>query len=131
MELSERLKTMRESKRLSVSALADSSGVSVPYIRQIESGRRKNPSGDKLQRLATALGSTITDLLDSREGISADVLEDVPPSLKAFVDARKKKHDLRREDVEMLKRIHYRGRRPGSVEDWELIYLFLKRILDT
>jgi len=36
---------------------------------------------------------------------------------------------VRREDVEMLKQIHYRGQRPGTLEDWELIFLFIRRIL--
>jgi hypothetical protein len=36
---------------------------------------------------------------------------------------------LRQEDIEMLKGIHFRGRRPKKAEDWELIFLLLKRIL--
>ena len=130
MGVPEILKELRLEKGLSVADLAEVSGVSKPYIWQIESGRRQNPSGDKLQRLASALGVTIADLIGAREGIAAEDLEEAPASLSEFVRRRGRKLDVRREDVVMLKHVHYRGKRPGSVEDWELVYLFLKRILD-
>ena len=129
MGVPETLKRLRVGQGLSVADLAGASGISKPYIWQIESGRRQNPSGDKLQRLATALGVTIADLIGASEGIPAEALEEAPPSLKEFVTRRGKALGVRREDVEMLKHVHYRGRRPSKIEDWELIYAFLKRIL--
>jgi transcriptional regulator with XRE-family HTH domain len=108
MHVSALLKELRVARGLSVAELAEAAAVSSPYIWQIESGRRQNPSGEKLQRLATALGVTIADLI---------------------VKGRGKRLDVRREDVEMLKHVHFRGRRPDSQEDWELVFLFLKRIL--
>ena len=130
MGVPETLKRLRVERGLSVAKLAEVSGVSKPYIWQIESGRRQNPSGDKLQRLATALGVTIADLIGASEGIPAELLEEAPVLLQEFVARRGKTLGVRREDVMMLQHVHYRGRRPKSVQDWELIYLFLKRILD-
>jgi len=129
MGVPETLKRLRVERGLSVADLASASGISKPYIWQIESGRRQNPSGEKLQRLATALGVTIADLIGASEGIPAETLEEAPPSLKEFVTRRGRALGVRREDVEMLKHVHYRGRRPSKMEDWELIYVFLKRIL--
>lgn len=129
MGVSERLKELRLERELSVAELAESAGVSSPYIWQIESGRRQNPSGDKLQKLATALGVTIADLIGSVEGIPSEALEEAPASLREFVRRRGKALAVQREDVEMLKHVHFRGRRPSQQEDWELIFLFLRRIL--
>ena len=80
-------------------------------------------------RLASALGTTVADLMGAPAGIEEEALESVPDSLRKFVKKRGKVLGVRREDVEMLKQIHYRGRRPGTPEDWELIFLFIKRIL--
>ena len=104
-------------------------GVSKPYIWQIEDSRRRNPSGEKLVRLASALGTTVADLMGAPAGIEEEALESVPDSLRDFVRRRGKVLGVRREDVEMLKHVHYRGKRPDRVEDWELIFLFIRRIL--
>jgi transcriptional regulator with XRE-family HTH domain len=130
VSVSKRLKQLRLEKGLSVADLAEQAGVSKPYIWQIEYGRRQNPSGDKLQKLASALGVTIADLIGSPAGIPEEVLGEAPESLRAFAKRRGKRLGLRREDVEMLKHVHYRGKRPETVEDWELVFLFLRRILE-
>ena len=129
MSIAARLKGFREQRGLSVAKLSDLAGVSKPYIWQIESGRRQNPSGEKLQRLATALGVTIADLIGTPQGIEEEVLQEVPEPLRKLVARKGRSLGMRREDVEMLKGVHFRGRRPETPEDWELIYLFLKRIL--
>jgi len=130
VSVSERLKRLRQEKNLSVADLAERAGVSKPYIWQIECGRRQNPSGDKLQKLASALGVTIADLIGAPAGIPEEALGEAPESLREFAKRRGKALGVRREDVEMLKYVHYRGKRPETVEDWELILLFLRRILE-
>ncbi len=129
MDLAEKLKALRLAKGLSVVQLAERSGVSKPYIAQIERGVRRNPSGAVLQRLARELGTTVADLLGVPMGLCEAELEGVPASLREFARAKGEELDLRKEDVEMLKRIHFRGKRPADIEDWELIFRFLKRIL--
>ena len=129
MDLGERLKALRTAKGYTVADLSALTGVSKPYIWQIEDSRRRNPSGEKLVRLASALGTTVADLMGAPAGIEAEALESVPDSLREFVKKRGKVLGVRREDVEMLKQIHYRGQRPGTPEDWELIFLFIRRIL--
>ena len=80
-------------------------------------------------RLASALGTTVADLMGAPAGIEEEALESVPDSLRDFVKKRGRTLGVRREDVEMLKQIHYRGQRPDRLEDWELIFLFIRRIL--
>ncbi|NUM55793.1 MAG: helix-turn-helix transcriptional regulator [Candidatus Hydrogenedentes bacterium] len=129
MDLAEKVKSLREARRLSVEELAESSGISKPYIWQIESGRRANPTGEVLRKLAAALGTTVSDLVGVPEIISKDVLAKVPKGLRDLARKRGKEIGLQEQDVEMLKQIHFRGRRPEKSEDWELVFLFLKRIL--
>lgn len=129
MELKDRIKTLRTAKELSVAELAQMAGVSPPYIWQIENGTKKNPSGEVLKRLAAGLGTTVAEIIGTSLVIPKDTLKQVPPSLKRLAGKKAKQLDLRQEDIEMLTTIHFRGKRPDKEEDWELIFLFLKRIL--
>lgn len=130
MKFAERIKEIREEKGLSIGALAKKAGLSDPYVRQLEKGIKKNPTGAVLQKFASALGVTIADLLGAPIEISDKALEQTSPSLREFVRERRKVLDLRQEDIEMLSGIHYRGNQPDTAEDWELIFLILKRLLE-
>lgn len=128
MSLSRKLKELRQAKDLSVAELADRCGVSEPYLRQIENGRKENPSASILKKLSAALGTTVADLLGSSVILSEQGLDNVPKSLKAFVKKRGRRLGLRQEDIEVLKNVHFRGQSPNREEDWELLFLLLKRI---
>lgn len=68
--LGEYLKEQRESAQLSLRQLAEQTGVSNPYLSQIERGLRR-PSAEVLQQLAMALRVSAEQLY-SRAGISQD-----------------------------------------------------------
>ncbi len=53
---------LRSARRWSLRVLSQRSGVSVPYLSEIERGR-KEPSGDLLGQLAAAFGLSLADLL--------------------------------------------------------------------
>ena len=55
LDLSEKIKILREDKNLSQGALAKLSGVSVAEICRIEKGERQNPSVNLLNKLLLAL----------------------------------------------------------------------------
>ena len=57
------LKTLREEKGLTQDELAKRAKLKKPYISQLETGVRKNPSLSALQRIAKALGVPVTELL--------------------------------------------------------------------
>ena len=128
--LGQRLKELRTAASLDVPSLAEASGVSKAYIWQIESGRRKTPSGEVLLRLARELGTTVSDLMGAEEENTEVTLDDLPNALREFVERKGKKLRLRKEDVEVLKSVRYRGRRPRRMEDYELLHLFIKRIVE-
>jgi DNA-binding XRE family transcriptional regulator len=129
MDIPKRLKKLREARGWNVSELARASGLSQPYLRQIELGIKRNPSAAVLNQLAVALGVTVADIMGTSVAIPASSLEEAPDSLRELVRKQGKQLGLRQEDVEMLKGIHFRGRRPERSEDWELIFLLLKRLL--
>ena len=129
MDVMERLKRYREGQGLRVEELAERSGVSAAYIWQIENGRRPNPSSDVAMKLAAALGATVGELLGQDEVLDVQDLGELPASLQDFVAGRGSALRVRKEDVVMLQRTHFRGRRPETAEDWELLYLFLKKLL--
>ena len=56
------LKTLREDKGLTQEELAKKARLTKPYISQLETGARKNPSLPALQRIARALGVPVAKL---------------------------------------------------------------------
>lgn len=57
-----KLLTIRESRGLSQSQLAERAGLSVTYIKILEEGK-KSPTVRTLEKLAAALGISVADLL--------------------------------------------------------------------
>ncbi len=125
MTLGEKLRQLREEKDWSSVRLARESGISRAYLWQIESGNKQSPSLQVLQKLCGALSVTLSDLCDvERPGI---VLEGLSPGLAMFVEKRAVELGVHKADVETLKNIRFRGRQPDKPEDWELMFLFLKK----
>lgn len=60
--LGARVRTLRLARGLTLVRLADSSGLSHPFLSQIERGRAR-PSIASLERIALALGSSVVELL--------------------------------------------------------------------
>ncbi len=58
------LKKLREEKGLTQEQVAKQGGITKPYLSQLESGARENPSLPVLKRLAKALGVRVIELLD-------------------------------------------------------------------
>ena len=62
MSLGEQIAHVRKTKNIKSGELAEVIGVKQPYISAIENGR-KTPSVDLLQKIASALGTTSSELL--------------------------------------------------------------------
>jgi len=120
MALHDRIKQRREEKGLAAIELAQRAEISKGYVSEIESGRAPRPSADVLYRIATALGTTIADLLE-REVRPAP--RAVHPMLRAFADDE----ELPDEDVQMLAQIRFRGDQPETKEDWRYLYESIRR----
>lgn len=54
----------RKQKNLSLQELSSKTGLSISYLSHLETGVRRNPSLDTLDKLATAFNIDIVDFLD-------------------------------------------------------------------
>ena len=85
--LGDRIRARRRTLGLTLAQVAEKSGLSIPYVSNLERGRG-NPTIDALRALASALGLTASDLLggNAEEGFDPLdlVLADAPSSLTAF-----------------------------------------------
>jgi transcriptional regulator with XRE-family HTH domain len=58
------LKRLRKKKGMSQLELAGKAGLPHGYVSELEAGKKKNPSLKVLQKLARALGVTVSQLLE-------------------------------------------------------------------
>lgn len=72
MNVSERIKFYREQKNLTVNKLANLSGISQSFLRDIERGTKK-PTVETVSLLCEALDITLSDFFD--DGIPSYILE--------------------------------------------------------
>lgn len=120
MNLSQKIKKLREEKGFSLGKLAETAGVSKAYLSQLENNVSKQPSAEILFKIASALGTTIADLLDKPIRVQAkDFYQEVPTGLHQLIKERGDILDIREEDIKMLMNIQYRGKQPKDPEEWE------------
>ncbi len=119
----ERIKVRRTEMNIALAELARRAGLSKGYLHAIETGDTQNPSAEILFRIANELKTTIADLL-GEEPVEPDIAE-ISDSLRKFA----KLENLTDDDVAMLARIEYRGKRPNNVDDWRYIFESIKRTL--
>jgi transcriptional regulator with XRE-family HTH domain len=118
--LSDRIKQRREEKGINGVELARRAQISKGYLSEIESGRASRPSGVVLYNLATALGTTVADLLEQEVKPTTRI---IPLGLCQLA----KLDNLPTEDVEMLAQIRFRGEQPETLEDWRYLYESIRR----
>lgn len=122
MVLHKRIRQRRIEKGLSATELAMTAGISKGYISEIENGKAPRPSGAVLMKLASALGTTIADLLGT-EVAPSDIR--IPDALLKLQEVE----SLTNAEVRMLAGIEFRGARPESTEDWKYLFESIKRSL--
>jgi transcriptional regulator with XRE-family HTH domain len=120
MALGDRVRQRREERGISAAELARRANVSKGYLSEIEAGKTPRPSADVLYRLATALGTSIGDLLEKKVRPASRA---VSPSLREFADQT----SIPEQDVQMLAQIRFRGAQPATAEDWRFLYESIKR----
>lgn len=64
----DKLRETRKSRNLSQMRLAELCDITDRYIRDLECGRKCNPSAAMLRRLSTVLGITMEDLIEIEMG---------------------------------------------------------------
>ena len=129
MNLSQKIRQLREKKGFSLNKLAEIAGISKAYLSQLENNVSKQPSAEILFKIATALGTTIADLLEKPVRVYSDDFQEVPEGLRKLIDEQGKALDIREEDVKMLMNIRYRGNQPKTPEDWEHILQTIRIVM--
>lgn len=115
--IGEQIRRRRSELDLSLTALAEKSGVAKSYLSNLERGKTNaRPSGRTLYRIASALGTTMSDLLGTR--LLVEPTESVPPSLVDFAKSAR----LTDRDIAMLARINFRGQQPQDRDAWAFIW---------
>jgi transcriptional regulator with XRE-family HTH domain len=118
--LGTRVRQLREKKGWSLTEMAVQAGISRSYLAQIERGESL-PTQSKIVQLADALGALPSELLGEKTNQAV-----IPESLQEFAQSA----GLGSAEVQMLARIEYRGKRPGTVEEWKLLYTIIKTMLE-
>lgn len=99
INIGERIAYFRTSKGFTVNALANKSGISQSYLREIEMGHYSNPSVDILDVLCNTLGISLKEFFDTDTA-----LQDMNDSLlKEIAQLNPEQRDLLRR---FLKSIH-------------------------
>lgn len=125
MSLGDRIRKLREERGMSSPALASASGVSRAYLWQLETGGKTQPSFEILEKLARALGVAVSEFSETPPPPAAT--KALPAGLAQFITQHGRTLGVTATDVEVMKQIHFRNKRPENPEDWELLFLFLKK----
>lgn len=129
MTLAERLRELRGQQSWRLKDLADKSGLSVPYLSDLERGRT-NPSLDTLQTLASSYDVSVNDLLAPVDFYGDRTEASLPKGLAELIADPTLGAEISAEWQQTLARIELRGKRPESKRDWYEIFLHLKRVLE-
>ena len=124
MELGGTIRRLREDRGISSGELAKLAGVSRGYLWQLETGGKDRPSFDVLNKLACALE---VDVSEFAERDRRPPQSDLPAGLLEFYNARSADLGVTGRDVELMRNVQFRGKQPTRPEDWELLFLFLKK----
>lgn len=73
-----KLKTLRTHKHYSLKQLSKLSQVSDGYLSELENGRKQNPKYQTLEKIATALGVSVAELVGKEECNETQAQEVLP-----------------------------------------------------
>ena len=128
--LSANLKKFRAEKGMSLDEVATDAKISKAYLWELERDDEgtKKPSAAVLMRIASALSTTLADLLNLPTVQSADGPIELPASLVEFRDRMKSQNtELSESDLQDLAKTRFRGGQPQTVDEWHQLYLVMNR----
>lgn len=128
MSLADRIRKLREDKELSLDELAAKAKISKTYLWELERDTEgaKKPSADVLMRIATALSTTLADLLSLETVTIQQATVELPPALKDFQNRMAAQNTpLTTEDLRDLAVMKFRGGQPQTADEWHQLYLLL------
>lgn len=128
MKLGQRLRFIRRENQLTLKKLSQRSGLSVPYLSDIERGV-VNPSVDTLRKVAAAYNISVKYLISGVEGLGESSNTDYPEGFQSFLKEYETQYEIDDDWKESLLKVNFRGRQPTTPTEWLELYLYLRRIL--
>jgi transcriptional regulator with XRE-family HTH domain len=128
MPLADRIHKLREDKELSLDELAEKANISKTYLWELErdTAGTKKPSADVLMRIATALATTLADLLSLETVTIQQSAVELPPALINFQNRMAAQNTpLTTDDLRDLAVMKFRGGQPQTADEWHQLYLLL------
>lgn len=74
--IGERIKQLRQEKKMSISELAEKAGVAKSYLSSIERNLQTNPSIQFVEKIGTVLGVSVNELIQGDSSKAEDQLDD-------------------------------------------------------
>ncbi|HLR03952.1 MAG TPA: helix-turn-helix domain-containing protein [Virgibacillus sp.] len=74
--IGERIKQIREEKRMSISELAGKAGVAKSYLSSIERNIQKNPSIQFMEKISDVLKVSVNDIIQKKVAVDPESLDD-------------------------------------------------------
>jgi transcriptional regulator with XRE-family HTH domain len=127
VKFSDKLKTLRKSRQISLTKLSIESGVNKGYLSSLESGRQANPTLDIMSKLANTLDVELNYFAEDFNPQERHKKTKLPKGLKKFIEIRiREKNKLDVEDIDDLYRIEFRGKKEFSAQEYALFYAHLE-----
>ncbi|GGH74117.1 HTH-type transcriptional regulator SinR [Compostibacillus humi] len=73
--IGEKIKKLRQEKKMSISELAEKAGVAKSYLSSIERNLQSNPSIQFIEKISGVLGVSPNDLITDKESADAEELD--------------------------------------------------------
>lgn len=125
-----RISALRDEKGLSLSKLADVSGISKSILHRLENEEQANPELATLQKIARALEVTVGDILGREVVKNARLLPTEPPQWLATLKTQLKAQG-KEPDPAYLEALYVLQNRKGQDntkdEDWMFLYQSIER----
>lgn len=85
--IGEKIKNLRENKKMSISELAEKAGVAKSYLSSIERNIQSNPSIQFMEKISQVLGVSVNELLGERsmDQLDGEWLEIVQEAMNSGV----------------------------------------------
>ncbi len=122
MQINDRIRVLRKEKGLTLKQLASASGLSLPFLSEVERGE-SNPSLESLESIARGLSINIEELLIDTEIKTSGT---IPPTLESAISSGKIPPDW----AQTLKNIQHRGHQPQTEDDWITLYYSVRKVLE-
>lgn len=137
-----RVRARRQRRGWTLKDLAHHTGLSLPYLSDIERGNVTNPTLETLTTLATALEATVTDLLGDQPAAAAG--RPLSVSLQRFVRsddftrrierlarvANRPVEPVRQEVIDFLATAPKRANGELTTEDWRRLLTYYASLLE-